>query len=108
MEFVFPFSGGTADILQAFLFHQALDQGRQELRADGVGTLDAQRRRVVRGDRQGGGEYRPGEGVTEESEENQAQGTAPEVFVTGALAVWHRGHRLLWGREFAGEIKSDG
>lgn len=38
------------------------------------------------------------EGVTEESEENQAQGTAPEVFVTGALAVWHRGHRLLWGK----------
>lgn len=48
------------------------------------------------------------EGVTEESEENQAQGTAPEVFVTGALAVWHRGHRLLWGNGFAGEIKSDG
>ena len=47
------------------------------------------------------------EGVTEESEENQAQGTAPEVFVTGALAVWHRGHRLL-GKGFAGEIKSDG
>ena len=73
--FVFLVTGTLRDIHGALALQQALDQRRAEFGSNGVGALDAQQRRICLGC----GKHRPGQGVTEKAENQQAAGRAPGI-----------------------------
>ncbi|MNF77964.1 hypothetical protein D3C84_601230 [compost metagenome] len=83
MHLVLLVAGRLVDGAQAFLFQHPLDQRRSELGADGVGALDAQDGGGL------GGEYRPGEGIADETEQQQAEGSSPQVLVAGGRGARH-------------------